>query len=285
MCRLAMWNSDYMSLLSENQLKKFLTDLEDEFGGNGNGYAVRTRQGAIRGDKGVKLSTKTIAHTLKDWQAAGAREFLFHTRIASIGKPCDALCHPFIWSRSALAHNGHDVRFAPLGSDSVFSDTMLIALLLKNKMMLTEHLADCRGAFVGWQNGRPFAYASPTSDLMVALDGNAWMLASTIGKDAAQGEVYDSIGYAWDGDGPPPIPEKYTTRPRTRFWESIGTTGYGAYYDEDDAAVHTAYLDAEGHLCNTYGERLTEDEVLEYWEASGYSTQEEDQYTSWDTVR
>lgn len=88
-------------LLEEEDFADLFSHLEKTMGGDGNGLATMVG-GTIRTFKGIRLDIQVLARI-----AANANSpILFHTRRATTGGICNALCQPFVDDGMAVVHNG-----------------------------------------------------------------------------------------------------------------------------------------------------------------------------------
>jgi hypothetical protein len=249
MCRLAFFNDEYLEAFSLSDLTAYFTALEKSQGGHGNGVGYLTRAGKVKHVKSMKLTPAQCASIIMNAYQRGARQFLFHTRLASAGIKCDALCHPFVRGNNALAHNGHDWRYTAT-QDVPVSDSMVIANLLHDGILPYHKLPTLKGTFIGWRNGFPFAYADKVHDCEICVVNGAWLIASDIPATYQLGETWLAWGYAWNGEKEPipTMPDTCYTQAQSKKytyddlddeeWARYGT--YGSYvssskgYDYDD---------------------------------------------------
>jgi hypothetical protein len=263
MCRLVFASADYVRATSLADLEHLFVFLEEELGGHGCGYAYRVPGRArLVGRKGVTLSPAACAAGWYEGVMRGASELLFHTRIASAGAVCDALCHPFIHGLTGLAHNGHDSRY--VYSNNAGSDSFHIAWELASNMLTAQDLHTLNGTFVGWAHGVPFIQAAAWTDCELTYRGTGWLCASTIPPFLAAPEtVYIAYGYDWVGRRDrhgklvdiPPVPTT-TVEDLCRAYES--------------RRVAQKYLPAPAtkyHLSDGALLRMTDDEYTEYLDA------------------
>lgn len=99
MCRIAYVPEPAM--LDQEDFLHLFSHLEKSMGGDGNGL-VTTTDGTLRAFKGVGMGVKFLARIADN--ANGP--VLFHTRRATTGGICNALCQPFVGNGTALVHNG-----------------------------------------------------------------------------------------------------------------------------------------------------------------------------------
>ena len=105
MCRLAYIPSKVK--LSKGELTDLLQYLEDQCGGDGNGYLLLGKRSS-RLSKSVKLSCRDIVRDTYNEIRRGA-SMIFHTRKVSVGWLSDEQCHPHRIGgkyKGHIAHNG-----------------------------------------------------------------------------------------------------------------------------------------------------------------------------------
>lgn len=99
MCRIAYIPEPGM--LSVGDYTDLFSYLEKSMGGDGNGLTA-TIDGALRVFKGVRMGVEVLASIADNVNSP----VLFHTRRATTGGICNALCQPFVDNGTALVHNG-----------------------------------------------------------------------------------------------------------------------------------------------------------------------------------
>jgi hypothetical protein len=165
----------------DRDLESILRFLMDAFGGDGNGVAALWPDGKTRIAKSVCDDEVRSARLLRRYRKAGAHWYVFHTRRASVGPVLSSNCHPFQLKRRTfvLAHNGHDQQFAQWGRSLGITDSECIARTWSTLQLPLQLLADVRGVFIGFHDGKPFVVKGAMyTDLVALWDKEAILLAS-----------------------------------------------------------------------------------------------------------
>lgn len=127
-----------------------------------------------------------------------------------------------------------------------------MALALHLEDITIPQLRKCRGTFVGWQHGYPFAVSDGLHDIQLDIDEDmgAWCIASDIPSGMRQGDFYDAGKYLWIGqrfrtshgmiDTLPDVP---TTRASGHYYDDWGDYNYGRA-----ATVYTPKATTQGTL-------------------------------------
>lgn len=100
MCRIAYIPKP--DQLEERDMVDLFWYLEQSMGGEGNGLALTWPDNTIEAFKGLDDTVEELAMIAK----CSSGPILFHTRRATSGGVCDALCQPFVIGDMAFAHNG-----------------------------------------------------------------------------------------------------------------------------------------------------------------------------------
>lgn len=192
MCRLMLFNRKAFEQVGD-ELFFLMAHLEASMGGHGNGVAT-LRDGHVSVKKGVDFSIGDAYEVVElgkwDW-------FIFHTRLASVGKVSDKNCHPFRLGSTVLAMNGTERGFAPIAESLGITDTEAVLRVYKKlELPIPYALARLNSAFVGFHKGKPFAVCAGYSDMEVweDKDTGAVIIASEF-MDYWEG-VYGKPSYA-----------------------------------------------------------------------------------------
>lgn len=200
MCRLVLMNKNGEKEIEKTYgLSSYLKYLEDKFGGHGNGVALLRKGKVIYLEKGVKLTVKEIANTIRkkdyDW-------CIFHTRLASIGSKRDSNCHPFMIGTEVMAMNGTERTEELLTKAKDITDTEAI-LSIKEKFNLEiPVLKNLSSIFVGFTKGKPYVVANNTRNiqLMYKKNDKSIVFASEF-PDKLKKNIYDANKeFIWNGD-------------------------------------------------------------------------------------
>lgn len=185
MCRLALMNKPGVQIMQRLYgLDNFLSYLERQMGGHGNGYALIKDGECIDLRKGVALKTRQIASTaLKtdfDW-------FIFHTRLASCGTIADRNCHPFQNPSTGdiLAANGteSDLSYYNKMNNLDRTDTETLLLDFLNEGNFLYDLKVSRSTLIGAHKGKVFAVRNQGSLMKLGFTNDVVVLASAFPKE------------------------------------------------------------------------------------------------------
>lgn len=165
MCRVLMMNKQGEREIEKSfGLTKYLKFLEDDFGGDGNGFALLKSNKIIKFEKGRKLDIRDISKYIKendyDW-------CLFHTRFASVGIKSDKNCHPFIIGDMMLAMNGTERSVSFLSEVKDITDTEAILETISKYNLGLGALKKFSSIFMGFYKGKPFVVADNTYNIRV----------------------------------------------------------------------------------------------------------------------
>lgn len=184
MCRIALFNKESFALFGSvlPNLSEFFSFLEGKRGGDGNGFAVRTKGSSFVWKKGLpdKLPASKAAQEMQDLRDVG-EWFLFHTRKASPGLPSDASqVHPFKMGPYILCMNGTEENLISLVSEMNISDTQLILTELVLKNLPPVFLLKRKSNFAGFYGSKAFLVRNNGVDMKLYFDEslNAVVFAS-----------------------------------------------------------------------------------------------------------
>lgn len=182
MCRVMLFNTEWLQLVSQIELEGLFTLLDQRNGGHGTGIALCYDKHAPVIYKGVEQDPAIAASLVYDEKDnPDLRHIIYHTRMASAANIVDEMCHPFSEEKIlglTLAHNGHIRSLA--GSDT-HSDTAIAFELITKYGLPLDFLNELSGVFVGVRNKVPFVVkASSYSelDLCYSPDMEAWCFCS-----------------------------------------------------------------------------------------------------------
>lgn len=218
MCRIAYIPNPQM--VPEKDFVELFTFLEKRMGGDGNGLATII-DGEISVFKGVSLDVKILANIAS--RVTGP--VLFHTRRATSGGICNALCQPFVNNGTALVHNGIWMDWGDAGMELILqghldasvpiNDSLAAATLAANHGRYALEAIDS-GVFVvmaldgAWLHLRQGFFRWCESMGVYASDfPKAWPPAKSFGDDAIAylgedgpefecGGWYTTRGFQWD---------------------------------------------------------------------------------------
>ena len=182
MCRLMAINKEGLKLVESTiGLLKLLDHLERDCGGHGNGF-VLVKDGRIKTiKKGVKLTDKEIAYSIRNSDFDYA---FYHTRVASVGARTDNNCHPY-WQygkKSFLMMNGTESAFKGIANQMEITDTEAIYKIMEEFDLEPSFLTNLSSRFMGFKNGKVFIVNSSYSGLEFIRDKNAFVVASNFPK-------------------------------------------------------------------------------------------------------
>ena len=174
MCRIALFNKESFALFGSvlPHLSEFFSFLEERRGGDGNGFAVRTKGSSFVWKKGLpdKLPASKAAQEMQDLRDVG-EWFLFHTRKASPGLPSDASqVHPFKMGPYILCMNGTEESLISLVTDMGMSDTQLILTELVLKNLPPVFLLKRKSNFAGFYKNKAFLVRNNGVDMNLYFD-------------------------------------------------------------------------------------------------------------------
>lgn len=220
MCRLLLMNKQAEKEIEKIYgLEKYLTYLEKQLGGHGNGYLLVKDRKIISYCKGIELTTKEIANKFKridyDWA-------IFHTRLATIGEKNDKNCHPFLKKGIALAMNGTESSVKFVSDTTKMTDTESILDLIVKYNLGVDVLQNFNSIFVGIQKGKPFVVANDIVRMKILKNNytKALAFASTFPNEFEKNIFEPVEPFFWNGGK---IPVKLEKR-KKRIYRSI-------YYD------------------------------------------------------
>lgn len=201
MCRLVLMNKSGEKEIEKNYgLENYFKFLENSFGGNGNGYALLRKGKIIEINKGVKLSVRDIAKTIRkknyDW-------CIFHTRLASVGKKCDSNCHPFIRNNNeVIAMNGTENKIDFLSKPLEKTDTELILDVKVTYNLELPALTHFNSIFVGFSKGKPYVVADNTYNIRLLrnVKKNAIVFASEFPESMKKNIYSPKDTFIWNGE-------------------------------------------------------------------------------------
>jgi hypothetical protein len=184
MCRIALFNKEGFNLFGHElpSLPEFLSFLEVQRGGHGNGFAVKTQSGDIVLDKGLPRTHTPIYCAEKMIQLAPeASWFLFHTRKASESLPVvESQVQPFAAGHYVLCMNGTEKDLMPMASETGLSDTQLILIDIASRDLPPVFLLKNTSNFAGFYEGIPFLVKNSGVDMSLYYEeqSNAIIFAS-----------------------------------------------------------------------------------------------------------
>ena len=198
MCRIALMNKKGEKEIEKIYgLDKYFKFLENQFGGNGNGYALMKNGKIIRLENGFNLDVRDIANIFKradyDWA-------LFHTRFASIGEINDKNCHPFRRGTTVLAMNGTEMSVNFFCHIMDITDTEAILDTMYKYNLGLGALQNFNSIFMGFYNKKPFVFAGNTENIRVFNNkkNKAIVFASSFPSDFEN--MYKTTGrFLWTG--------------------------------------------------------------------------------------
>lgn len=174
MCRIALFNKEGFALFGSvlPDLPDFLSFLEEKRGGDGNGFAVKTRNSLVTYEKGLPnmLPIRLVAKKMQALKDEG-EWFLFHTRKASPGLSANSTqVHPFKMGPYILCMNGTEERLISLVADMGMSDTQLILTELVLKNLPPVFLLKRKSNFAGFYRSKTFLVRNNGVDMNLYLD-------------------------------------------------------------------------------------------------------------------
>ena len=175
MCRLSLLNNKGIRLAEEKLggIKMLFDELEESFGGHGNGVAIYRKDGTVDIKKGAKLTNKEIAKmVLKDLNSV--EYVIYHTRLASVAKISDENCHPFECNGKVMVMNGTERAF---NFNNGLTDTENLLVSLATVDDMKKALNGFRSAFIGSDDMGVFVVKN-YGDLVVLEDDGAIIFAS-----------------------------------------------------------------------------------------------------------
>lgn len=183
MCRLAIFNTEWLNLVTLEELSTLFTTLDTRAGGHGMGIALCYEKNAPVVYKGVDMEAEELAEIIyAEKDNIDLRYILFHTRMMTSGTLSDDMCHPFSEQTRyglTLAHNGV-VR--SLNDSTTHSDTRILFDLITKYGIPLSKLRDSTGVFIGVYKRIPFVVKpSEYTDLSLAYtpDNKAWCFCSS----------------------------------------------------------------------------------------------------------
>ena len=208
MCRLA-----YIPKLFKS-LPQWLRQLEESFGGDGNGIAMG---GELF--KGLGMTVEACVNLMR----FGPLPALWHTRKVSSGHKNDRLCHPFPCDGGWLAHNGHwqaghiaAMTHRDINGGPVLSDTAFFALLVDR--MGFETACDKYNPTGVW------LFMEESGLLSVHKNGGSLHFCRKLGawgsEPARQGKWIE-VPDGWYGPGERPKPPKVFVTKTVPFWQTL----------------------------------------------------------------
>lgn len=230
MCRMLLMNKKAEKEIEKIYgLNNYLKYLEEELGGNGNGFALLKDNKIIKLEKGVNLKTKDIAEVFKkndyDWA-------LFHTRLATIGNVNDKNCHPFKRGDTVLAMNGTEEKLSFLTEIMHISDTEAILDTMYKYKLEIAALKHFNSIFMGFHKGKPFVVADNTYNIKILKNSKNGVLAFASSFPEKIKKIYKPTNcFLWNG-GPLNIKlEKYKIFKKKSFRKYIyHNNDWGQYY-------------------------------------------------------
>lgn len=183
MCRLMLFNTSWLQLVEENELKGLFKTLDDKNGGHGIGIAFCYDKTDPVIHKGVNLDPYELAALVYgEKDNPDLKYVIYHARMASAAHVTDKLCHPFSEETLlglTMAHNGHVRQFA---HSSSYSDTAIMFNLITQYGLPLDFLYDQSGVFVGVYRKMPFVIKATSYgdlDLAYTPDYDAFCFASS----------------------------------------------------------------------------------------------------------
>jgi predicted glutamine amidotransferase len=157
MCRMAMFNKEGIGLVENMRggLLDLLDHLEHSMGGHGNGYFIITVDGRIKIRKGINLTNEMIYEdVIKNMHKI--KYFVYHTRLASIGKISTDNCHPFRKGRTVLCMNGTEKWTKPFTHEGETDTEALLRICVDGNKLLSDSTGYFNSAFFGYENSKVF---------------------------------------------------------------------------------------------------------------------------------
>lgn len=193
MCRIAY--VPHPALLEVGDFTDLFSYLEKSVGGHGNGLAT-VIDGSIKVFKGVRLDVKVLANIA----AHAEGPVLFHTRRATTGGICNALCQPFVGNGTALVHNGiwrdwadpamELILQGSLDANAPINDSLTAAVLVANYGRYTLEAINSgvfvvmttKGAWLHLRQGT-FKYCEELAIYASDFPKEGWPIAKSFGDD------------------------------------------------------------------------------------------------------
>lgn len=193
MCRIAYVPCP--ALLEIGDFTDLFSYLEKSVGGDGNGLAT-VIDGSIKVFKGVRLDVKVLARIA----AHAEGPVLFHTRRATTGGICNALCQPFVDNGTALVHNGiwrgwdgpamELILQGSLDANAPINDSLAAATLVANYGRYTLEAINSgvfvvmrrKGAWLHLRQGT-FKYCEELGVYASDFPKTGWPIARSFGDD------------------------------------------------------------------------------------------------------
>lgn len=200
MCRLILMNKEGEKEIEKQYgLENYLNYLKNQFGGDGNGYALLKKGKVVKFEKGVKLSIKDIARSIRKYKYDWC---IFHTRYASIGAKSNENCHPFIRGNEVMAMNGTERSVDLVSSVKGITDTEAILDLKVLYNWEIPFLKRLNSIFIGFSKGKPYVVANNTYNIKLLYNkkNNAIVFASDFPNKMNKYVYEANSDFLWNDD-------------------------------------------------------------------------------------
>lgn len=252
MCRLAMFNKQFMEKAGREQLLTFLDQLEKSNGGHGNGFALIDKGRVRFFHKSITLANRQIVNmafssedNLPDW-------LIYHTRIASAGSKKDDNCHPYInTSRNFLAcMNGTVTSFGSMAKILDITDTELMFRNIDAFNIPIDTLLEFSPRWLGLKDGKVFAVNPSNGGLQYYNDEDGCIAIASekpVGSTAWRALEDDEVWY----EGEELNEKVYKTSTYTSTYSGKPRRAYGWTDDEDYNWYYNWYYGEDSKSKNT----------------------------------
>ncbi len=198
MCRLALMNNAGIRYIQEKYGLLDLFDyLEMQLGGHGNGVCFIYNDGNYSIKKGLYLTNNEIAKDIME-QIDNLNWVIYHTRLAGNSPINDRNCHPFEHNGRVVAMNGNETDYTIV--DDALTDTENILITTPN---IAERAKHYDSVFVGYENGRVFAYKNAYSLECIKCENGGIAFASRFPIAYHETEtIYEAPKHFTEGENP-----------------------------------------------------------------------------------
>lgn len=199
MCRLALMDNAGIRYMQEKHgLCELFDYLEMQLGGHGNGVCFIYNDGKYSIKKGLYLTNEEIVSDIMS-ELDNLKWIIYHTRLAGSTPINDRNCHPFEHNGRVVCMNGNETDYTVV--DASLTDTENILITTPN---ISERAKTYDSVFVGYENGKVFAYRNAYSLECIKCKNGGTVLASRFPIHYHDTEtIYKAAEHFIEGDNPP----------------------------------------------------------------------------------
>lgn len=238
MCRLGLFNKEFMENRGKDFMLDFLNQLEKSMGGHGNGILFIDGSEITLDYKALTLKNETIVDMLFNNKVGLPDWFLYHTRVASKGSIKDENCHPYVNDDKsfALMMNGTVSDFGAFGKHmGDITDTEAIFKMLDTFNVDLEVLTELSPRFIGFKNGKVFATnPSGYNGLHYTEEGGICIASESPLTELWNDLKHNFVWYEGDKLIEQPVVQKYSYS--SKNYKNYAT-GWWDYLEEDNNLV------------------------------------------------